>query len=86
MLGVGQTYRERLARGRICGRIERARLMLRKLNDVEDTLIGLTKAVADLAKAVGRVESQAVLSQAELPRKLSEMVSAVMREELARRK
>lgn len=45
-----------------------SRLMLRKLNDVEDTLIGLTKAVADLAKAVGRVESQAVLSQAERTR------------------
>ena len=70
-----------------------SRHTLRKVNDVEGAVLDLTKAVAnltknvaDLAKAVGRVEDHIVVSQAELPRKLAEMVAAVVREELAKRK
>ena len=63
-----------------------SRHMFRKLNDVEDTLLDLTKAVGNLTKSVSRMEDQLILLQADLPRKLSEMVAAVMREELALRK
>ena len=70
-----------------------SRHTLRKVNDVEGAVLDLTKAVAnltknvaDLAKTVGRVEDHIVVSQAELPRKLAEMVAAVVREELAKRK
>jgi hypothetical protein len=63
-----------------------SRTMLRKLNSMEDTLVDLTKAVADLTKSVGRLESFVMTSQAEMPRKFAEIAALVMSEELAKRK
>jgi hypothetical protein len=68
-----------------------SRHMLRKLGDVENAILDLTKAVADLAgkvaevsKGASRLESFTLTSQAEMPRKFAEIAAAVMREELAK--
>ena len=69
-----------------------SRHTLRKLGDVENAVLDLTKAVAELTKTVAEVsnglsrfEGHVLVWQAEQPRKLAEIVAAVMREELARR-
>jgi hypothetical protein len=56
-----------------------SRVMLRKLNEIDDRLTGV-------AKSVDRVEQSVALLRADMPRIIAEVVAAVMREELARRK
>jgi hypothetical protein len=56
-----------------------SRHMLRKLNDVDDKL-------TSVAKAVDRIEESMALLRADLPRIVAEVVGAVMREESAKRK
>ena len=51
-----------------------SRHMLRKLNDVDDKLTGV-------AKAVDRVEESVALLRADLPKIIADVVGAVMREE-----
>jgi hypothetical protein len=51
---------------------------LRKLGDVEN-------CVLDLTKRIRRLEDFLAVSYAETPRKLAEIAAAVMREELAKR-
>jgi hypothetical protein len=77
-----------------------SRHMLKKLKAIENLLVDLTKAqgrndaqfadlankVAELARNISQLETQTLVSQAELPRKLAEIVSVVMSEELAKRK
>jgi hypothetical protein len=70
-----------------------SRHMLRKLGDVENAILNLTKAVAELTKTiaetqkgVSRLEDFVTVSQAEMPRKFAEIAALVMREELAKRK
>jgi uncharacterized coiled-coil protein SlyX len=70
-----------------------SRHTLRKLGDVENAILNLTKAVAELTKTVAetqkglsRLEDFVIVSQAEMPRKFAEVAAVVMREELAKRK
>jgi len=56
-----------------------SRHLLRKLNEMDDRLIGL-------AKSVDRIEEGMVLLRADLPRIIAEVVGAVMREDAAKRK
>jgi len=48
--------------------------LLRKLNDVDDKLTGV-------AKAVDRIEESVALLRADLPKIIADVVGAVMREE-----
>jgi hypothetical protein len=48
--------------------------MLRKMNDIDDKM-------TSVAKAVGRIEESVALLRADLPRIIAEVVGAVMREE-----
>lgn len=59
------------------------RTMFRKLNQIEDALTDLTKAAAEVAKGFGRLETFVTISNAEMPRKVAEIVSLTMREERA---
>ena len=63
-----------------------SRHTLRKIGDVENAVLDLTKAVAELTKGLSRLESFVMTSQAEMPRKFAEIAALVMREELAKRK
>ena len=63
-----------------------SRHTLRKLGDVENAVLDLTKAVAELSKGLSRLEDFVMVSQAEMPRKFAEIAATVMREELAKRK
>ena len=70
-----------------------SRHTLRKVSDVENAILDLTKAVAHLAgniaetnKSVSRLEEFVIVSQAEMPRKFAEIAALVMREELAKKK
>jgi hypothetical protein len=63
-----------------------SRHMLRKIGDVENAVLDLTKAVAELQKTLSRLEDFVMVSQAEMPRKFAEIAATVMREELAKRK
>jgi uncharacterized protein YoxC len=56
-----------------------SRVMLRKLNEIDDRLTGV-------AKSVDRVEQSVALLRADMPRIIAEVVAAVMREELTKRK
>jgi hypothetical protein len=56
-----------------------SRVMLRKLNEIDDRL-------TSVAKAADRVEQSVALLRADMPRIIAEVVAAVMREELAKRK
>jgi len=56
-----------------------SRVMLRKLNEIDDKL-------ASVAKAADRVEQSVALLRADIPRIIAEVVAAVMREELTKRK
>ena len=56
-----------------------SRYMLRKLNDMDDKL-------TSVAKSVDRIEENEALMRADLPKIIAEVVGAVMREELAKRK
>jgi hypothetical protein len=56
-----------------------SRVMLRKLNEMDDRL-------TSIAKAADRVEQSVALLRADLPRIIAEVVAAVMREEQAKRK
>ena len=56
-----------------------SRVMLRKLNEIDDRL-------TSVAKATDRVEQSVALLRADMPRVIAEVVAAVMREELAKRK
>ena len=56
-----------------------SRVMLRKLNEMDDRL-------TSIAKAADRVEQSVALLRADMPRIIAEVVAAVMREELAKRK
>lgn len=60
------------------------RTMLRKLNGLEDALADLTRAAAEIAKGFGRLETFVMVSNAEMPRKVAEIVTLTMREERAR--
>ena len=53
--------------------------MLRKLNEIDDRITGV-------AKSVDRVEQSVALLRADMPRIIAEVVAAVMREELTKRK
>jgi hypothetical protein len=53
--------------------------MLRKMNDMDDKL-------GSIAKAVDRIEESVALLRADLPRIVADAVGAVMREDLAKRK
>jgi uncharacterized protein YoxC len=55
-----------------------SRHMLRKMNDIDDKL-------TSVAKAVDRVEETVALLRADLPRIVADVVGAVMREEQAKR-
>jgi hypothetical protein len=74
-----------------------SRHILRKVGDVENAILDLTKAVgqtvvdtqngiAETNKGFGRLEDFVMTSQAALPRQFAEIAAAVMREELAKRK
>ena len=56
-----------------------SRHMLRKLNDVDDKL-------TSVAKGVDRIEESVALLRADLPKIIADVVGAVMREDLAKRK
>ena len=56
-----------------------SRVMLRKLNEMDDRL-------TSIAMAADRVEQSVALLRADMPRIIAEVVAAVMREELAKRK
>lgn len=56
-----------------------SRHLLRKLNEMDDRLISL-------AKSGDRIEEGMALLRADLPRIIAEVVGAVMREDVAKRK
>ena len=56
-----------------------SRHMLRKMNEMDDRL-------TSIAMAADRVEQSVALLRADMPRIIAEVVAAVMREELAKRK
>jgi hypothetical protein len=56
-----------------------SRYLVRRLNDMDDKLAGV-------AKAVDRLEQSVTLLRADLPRIIAEVVGAVMREDSAKRK
>lgn len=56
-----------------------SRYLVRRLNDMDDKL-------ASVAKAVDRLEQSVTLLRADLPRIIAEVVGAVMREDSAKRK
>jgi hypothetical protein len=67
-----------------------SRHILRKVTESEMALLGLRADMAgmrkDLTERVASLENQFVTLRADLPRIIAEAVSAVVREELARRK
>jgi hypothetical protein len=63
-----------------------SRHTLRKVGDVENAILDLTKAIAELTRGLSRLEDFVMTSQAEMPRKFAEVAAVVMREELAKRK
>lgn len=63
-----------------------SRHMLRKMGDVENAVLDLTKAVAEITRGMSRLEDFVMTSQAEMPRKFAEIAAVVMREELAKQK
>ena len=63
-----------------------SRHTLRKVSDVENAILELTKAVAELSKGFSRLEEFVIVSLAEMPRKFAEIAALVMREELAKKK
>ena len=63
-----------------------SRYTLRKVGDVENAILDLTKAIAELTRGLSRLEDFVMTSQAEMPRKFAEVAAVVMREELAKRK